>query len=138
MFACNFCKGKFTNREDGSLVYRQPHPRELDLFDGVRANGINTSIGIGDEQPPELACLTVYDHLAQSVLKMADATFAAYSGPGYTHISGGGLLAPSDYHGLATLLIERRPISNGSRPGLPPGANAQRVVAALQLLRCRG
>ena len=37
------------------------------------------------------------DRLALSVLKMADASFKAYSGPGYTHMHGGGLLVPADY-----------------------------------------
>ena len=44
--------------------------------------------------PPELAALTIADRLALSVLKMADATFKGYSGPGYTHMHGGGILLP--------------------------------------------
>jgi hypothetical protein len=55
-----------------------------------------------------LAALTIEDRLALATLKMADATFKAYSGPGYTHMHGGGLLVPNDYRGLASLLIEAR------------------------------
>ena len=42
---------------------------------------------------------------------MADATFAGYSGDGYTHSAGGGLLGPNDFHGLAALLVTRTPLS---------------------------
>ena len=39
---------------------------------------------------------------------MADATFKAYGGAGYTHSGGGGLLQPNDFHGLAALLVESK------------------------------
>ena len=42
---------------------------------------------------------------------MMDATFAGYSGEGYTHSAGGGLLGPNDFHGLAALLVTRTPLS---------------------------
>ena len=38
-------------------------------------------------------------------LQMFDASFKAYSGPGYMHASGGALLMPSDFRGLASLLV---------------------------------
>lgn len=48
------------------------------------------------------------DRLALSVLKMKDAVFKGYGGAAYTHCSGGGLLQPNDFHGVAALLVESR------------------------------
>ena len=52
---------------------------------------------------------------------MADATFKAYSGSGYTHCGGGGLLQPNDYHGWSALLVEQ-----GESGGSDPDAVRQR------------
>ena len=83
VYACNFCKTKCKVIEHGETRYYQCTPKELDLFDGHRADGTYVLIGIGDEQPDVLAALSVEDRMSLSVLKMADATFKAYSGPGY-------------------------------------------------------
>ena len=56
---------------------------------------------------------------------MFDATFKAYSGPGYTHASGGALLQPADFRGLASLLVRT--------PGEVTRSDA-RMRRALQLL----
>ena len=94
-------------------------PNELDLFDGYAADGSYRSIGIGEQQPAELAALTVADRLALSVLKMADATFKAYSGPGYTHMHGGGVSAQRPFLTLPHVLLfpnsVRRVESSASR-----------------------
>ena len=37
---------------------------------------------------------------------MRDALFQGYGGAAHTHSSGGGLLQPADFHGLAALLIK--------------------------------
>ena len=37
---------------------------------------------------------------------MRDALFQGYGGASFTHSSGGGLLEPSDFHGMAALLIK--------------------------------
>lgn len=39
---------------------------------------------------------------------MRDALFQGYAGAGFTHSSGGGLLEPADFHGMAALLIKDR------------------------------
>jgi len=39
---------------------------------------------------------------------MRDALFQGYAGAGFTHSSGGGLLEPVDFHGMAALLIKDR------------------------------
>ena len=39
---------------------------------------------------------------------MRDALFQGYGGAGFTHSSGGGLLEPADFHGMAALLIKDR------------------------------
>ena len=39
---------------------------------------------------------------------MRDALFQGYGGAGFTHSSGGGLLQPADFHGMAALLIKDR------------------------------
>ena len=57
--------------------------------------------------PEEIACLNTVERMELSVLKMVDAAFKAYSGPGYMHSSGGALLQPADYRGLAALLVHR-------------------------------
>ena len=112
-------------RGDAARPDVQARASELDLFDGWRPSnaaniGSYTSIGIGDEPPSVLAALTINDRLCLclclclSVLKMADATFQAYRGLGYTHCRGGGLLVPGDYRGLATLMVSER--NNSSSP----------------------
>ena len=129
VFACSFCKKLCEFKMNGEVTYVQCQPNELDLFDGHAQDGTYQSIGIGDAQPAELAALTISDRLALSVLKMADATFKAYSGPGYTHMHGGGLLVPNDYRGLASLLIEHE------RGVLAPDDSNGRLLAALRLLK---
>ena len=39
---------------------------------------------------------------------MRDALFQGYGGAAFTHSSGGGLLEPADFHGMAALLIKNR------------------------------
>ena len=39
---------------------------------------------------------------------MRDALFQGYAGAAFTHSSGGGLLEPADFHGVAALLIKNR------------------------------
>jgi len=131
VFACNYCVRQCSSKENGQTVYDQVLPSQLDFFDGVRADGSYTSIGIGDEQPDALAALGILDRLALAVLKMADASFGPYSGAGYTHMHGGGLLVPADYRGLASIMFNR----TARLSDLPAGVNAEHVRAALDLLR---
>ena len=77
----------------------------FDLFDGVASDNSFISAGLGDPEPPQLACLNAHERLSLSVLKMCDATFLAYAGFGYLHYSGGGMLQPADFSGLAALLV---------------------------------
>jgi hypothetical protein len=63
--------------------------------------------GIGKLTPPALATLCTDERLCLGVLKMVDASFKAYDGPGYMHYSGGGGLLPNDFSGLSTLLSRR-------------------------------
>ena len=93
VFACSVC--------------RREHVQQLghDLFDGVQSDGSFESFGLEAPEPAELACLSVHERLALSVLKMADATFKAYAGYGYMHYSGGGTLGLNDYTGAAALLV---------------------------------
>jgi len=49
VFACNYCVRQCLSKENGQTVYDQVLPSQLDFFDGVRADGSYTSIGIGDE-----------------------------------------------------------------------------------------
>ena len=39
---------------------------------------------------------------------MRDALFQGYGGAAFTHSSGGALLQPADFHGMAALLIKDR------------------------------
>jgi len=107
VFACSFCKKLCASTVNGQTLYYQCMPNELDLFDGYAADGSYRSIGIGEQQPAELAALTVADRLALSVLKMADATFKAYSGPGYTHMHGGGVSAQRPFLTLPHVLLSQ-------------------------------
>ena len=49
------------------------------------------------------------------VWQMRDAVFQGYAGAAFTHSSGGGLLEPADFHGMAALLIKDR--VKGSKRG---------------------
>lgn len=129
VYACTHCKRACRRRDDdGKLYYAQCSARELDLFDGHMPNGEYQSIGIGEKQAPEYAACSVHDRLALSVLKMANATFKGYGGAGYIHSGGGGLLHPADFHGMASLLVER------SQGGAAP-QNGSRTVQRAALRR---
>jgi hypothetical protein len=126
VYSCGMCekKCKVQTPQGQPPQYVQLKASELELFDGwvphtrstrpaggtrSATSGIGeySSIGIGDEMPEEIACLNTVERMELSVLKMVDAAFKAYSGPGYMHNSGGALLQPADYRGLAALLVHR-------------------------------
>ena len=50
------------------------------------------------------------------VWQMRDAVFQGYAGAAFTHSSGGGLLEPADFHGMAALLIKDRVKGSKTRP----------------------
>jgi hypothetical protein len=101
VFSCYTCSHDGT---DSTGIDAQD-PAQYDLFDGVDEANHFTTIGIGDKQPDAIAKLNQDERLSLSVLKLVDATFKAYSGhAGYTHMSGGALLTPQDFSGLACLL----------------------------------
>ena len=54
---------------------------------------------------------------------MCDATFFAYAGYSYLHYSGGAMLEPNDYAGLAALLVQ-----NTSAPIRPPSEDKMRAA----------
>ena len=151
VYSCSACKRLCAKRGTGRTTYEQCSTDRLDLFDGHRSNGSYDTIGIGDKQPKEYAVLTVKDRMSLAVLQvrhsiskhtstthlphltasshaqMADATFKAYGGAGYTHSGGGGLLQPNDFHGLAALLVE-------SKNATDKGGSMQRRRDALRRL----
>ena len=58
LHACTTCKAKCEYKENGVSKYEQCKYKDYDLFDGHSARGY-TSIGIGEEQRPELAALKI-------------------------------------------------------------------------------
>lgn len=92
-----------------------------------------TPNGIGERQPDEYAACSVHDRLALSVLNMSDAVFKAYGGAGYVHSSGGGLLHPADFHGMAALLVKER--THGGADGPEIGGGGSRSVQRRALRR---
>ena len=54
VYACTTCKAKCEYKVNGVSKYEQCKYKDYDLFDGHSARGY-TSIGIGEEQRPELA-----------------------------------------------------------------------------------
>ena len=147
VYSCGMCekKCKVQTARGQPPIYSQLKASELDLFDGWtphrRSNsrpaggtrsaeigiGEYNSIGIGDEMPDEIACLNTVERMELSVLKMVDASFKAYSGPGYMHSSGGALLQPADFRGLAALLVHRA--------GAHESRNDRRMRRAIECLR---
>ena len=82
--------------------------------------------GLGSELPVALRCLSADERMSLAVLRMADATFSAYSGPGYTHNQGGAILTPADFYGLAALLLTSDALDD---------RDEQRMKAAIKTLR---
>ena len=69
VYACTTCKAKCEYKENGVSKYEQCKYKDYDLFDGHSARGY-TSIGIGEEQRPELAALTMPERMSLAVLKV--------------------------------------------------------------------
>ena len=69
VYACTTCKAKCEYKVNGVSKYEQCKYKDYDLFDGHSARGY-TSIGIGEEQRPELAALTMPERLSLAVLKV--------------------------------------------------------------------
>lgn len=105
-----------------------------DLFDGVQSDRSFESFGLEVPEPAELACLTTYERLALSVLKMADATFKAYAGYGYMHYSGGGTLGLNDYTGAAALLVRNPEDDQSHATWGGQAVNEGKIRAALATL----
>lgn len=106
VYSCGWCKSKCEYKRPGQTTqYYQCAKNDLNLFDGFASDGSYAPAGFGDLQKPEFETLNVAERLCLSVLKMADATFKAYSGPGYMHINGGAMLQPADFRGLAQMLV---------------------------------
>ena len=69
VYACTTCKAKCEYKVNGVSKYEQCKYKDYDLFDGHSARGY-TSIGIGEEQRPELAALTMPERMSLAVLKV--------------------------------------------------------------------
>ena len=69
VYACTTCKAKCEYKENGVSKYEQCKYKDYALFDGHSARGY-TSIGIGEEQRPELAALTMPERMSLAVLKV--------------------------------------------------------------------
>ena len=131
------CEPKTVNGVAGCTVYscgpcrssseRHDAPGSYDLFDGVGGDlGDFVDYGLGSELPVALRCLSADERMSLAVLCMTDATFSAYSGPGYTHNQGGAILTPADFYGLAALLLT---------PDMLDDRNEQWMKAAISLLK---